>query len=364
MNGDRGGGAGDYRFGDGQDLIDRDVGERLYDAAGPADFQGIDEGAFAETEVEQRFVLGEVGVGRLVKRGEGFSGGGGADHGTVAIAIGDGAGETQAQPAVAGGGCVVAVEQAIADGIGDEYILAAVVVVVEHHDRATDGVVGDALGDAHVGEDGSVVLEKLGDVGGGGTVEIKPVGDDQVGFAVIVDLEKRRAPAPARVFDAGGGGYVLEFAVPEIFVEAVIWVIGVKTDFYRSKEQIEAPIPVVVGHRRAHVFGLQDAGGGGAVGEGAIPVVPPELGAVKIVNKRQIGKTILVKVGPDAGVAVVPDAGDGLKQTGGGGLVGEVTGGGAALIAQEHRVAGVVGVGADRIFGNVNVQVSVEIVVH
>src|SRR6185437_7956872 len=101
------------------------------------------------------------------------------------------------------------------------------------------------------------------------------VGGDDVGPAIVVDVDEHGAPAEFVGVDAETGriGYVVEGAVTVGVVEGggVVGEIGL--------EDVQVAVAVVVGDRGAHAGLLApiliegNAGVGGAIGEGTVVIV-------------------------------------------------------------------------------------------
>src|SRR5689334_1804468 len=137
--------------------------------------------------------------------------------------------------------------------------------------------VGDAGAVRDVGKDSVVISPKESAVVDPSRAVVA-VGGNQIQVAVVVVVEKGRAPGPARVAHSGGFGDVGERAIAVVAVEAIPpakWagMIGVGGDV--GDEPIQIAIAIVIAKSGSHAIQIgADAGGECAVGKRAVAVVP------------------------------------------------------------------------------------------
>src|SRR5216684_6417043 len=226
-----------------------------------------------------------------------------------AAAIGFRADGLDLDPVVGGAGIAAEELGKIVDGVDDDVEVAEGAAARGHgHGDAGAGVVRN-VGEAAVAE---IFIEQLALRVAGFGLELLDfrvdvaVANENVGPAVVVEIEKAAAPAEILgVFaEAGLVGGIFEIGATEIAVErrSVAGEIGF--------DEIEIAIEIVIGGRDAHAgLGLAvgaegTAGFEGDVGEGAVLFILIEGAGGGIVGDVDVGPAVVVEIGGEDAEAV------------------------------------------------------------
>jgi hypothetical protein len=338
-------------------------------------------------------VLGEVRAARrhLAHHRRRAAAGRQRDEGPRAVARRTAPGEVDIEPVV-GVAAVVAeqprrgVRRRLCSIVREQQIEVAVAVVVEREHAEPDALVDDARRGGDVGEDAGAVVAPQADgivrelrdvdraelrheerIAGG--IAVGAVGHHQIEVAVVVVVERLRAPSPAALAHAGGVRHVAEDARARVPVQPIPGGARVARNEDRGDEEVQAAVPVEVRRRGAHaVLVGADAGRHGAVGEPAGAVVPEEPALLEVGDDGQVGPAVAVEVAEARREreGAVLGADHPVERHAGGGrhLVEESRAGRAAIAEQVAHRPGDPGVDQRRLeLGDVEVQVAVAVVI-